>query len=60
MSDLVALLMQTKDSVVAKADETNVKIDAANAEIIILRQEKDEVFSQLRSQVTAVGEELDC
>ena len=65
MSDLLALLMQTKDSLVAKADETNVKIDAANAkvdktsaEIIIMKQEKSEVFSQLRSQVKAVVEEV--
>ena len=57
--------MQTKQLVVAKADETNVKIDAMNvkldktsAEIISLGQEMDEEGSQVRSQVRAVVEDV--
>merc|ERR1712240_535306 len=65
MRDLISLVRQTKELVVAKADETNVKIDAikvrldkTNAEIISLVQEMDEEGSQVRSQVKAVVEEV--
>ena len=65
MRDLISLVMQTKELVVAKADETNVKIEAMNvkldktsAEIISLGQEMDEEGSQVRSQVKAVLKEV--